>query len=353
MTLTPVPGFVALKTHHCVTGSLRHIYHYYGHPFSEELLLGLGAGVGFVYWHTRGNLPFIGGRANLERPGVEGLEKAVGRRTGVLVNTFRTESTARAEADLLEKLRADQPVMLVLDMGFLPYFDFRGEEYHFGQHVVVACGYDQESGQVLIADRDAKLHPVSLADLAKARNSRYQPFPPHNTWYTFDFDQAHPPEAAEIWQAIHDCATGMLEPPISNLGIKGIAKAAQRILHWPQLLNEKQLRDTCLYTAIMIDARGGSGGGLFRYMYGRFLSEVSELTSQPALSAVGEQMQAIGDQWQRAADIFERAASSANPAQSLSDVSTLFRQIAELESSSWHSLLQLTASNQPAATPTN
>ncbi|NMB87221.1 MAG: lantibiotic ABC transporter, partial [Chloroflexi bacterium] len=45
--------FEALKTHHCVTGSLRHVYVYHGCPVSEELLLGLGAGVGFVYWHTR------------------------------------------------------------------------------------------------------------------------------------------------------------------------------------------------------------------------------------------------------------------------------------------------------------
>ena len=159
----PFPGFMHFPTHHCVTGSLRHIYALHGYPVSEELLLGLGAGVGFIYWHMKGALPFIGGRANLERPGEEGLEKTVGRRTGVQVNSFHTDSAARAEKALLVELAAGRPVMLVLDMGFLPYFDFGGKEYHFGYHVVVACGYDPQDRQVLLADRDEALHPVSLA----------------------------------------------------------------------------------------------------------------------------------------------------------------------------------------------
>ncbi len=48
MVLEPLPGFRPLATHHCITGSLRHVYVYNDHPLSEEMLLGLGAGVGFV-----------------------------------------------------------------------------------------------------------------------------------------------------------------------------------------------------------------------------------------------------------------------------------------------------------------
>ncbi len=163
--------------------------------------MGLGAGVGFIYWHTKGALPFLGGRANLERPGVEGLEKAVGRRTGVAVESFRTDSARKAEKTLLDMLTADQPVMLVLDMGYLPYFDFGGQEFHFGYHVVVACGYDHETQQVLVADRDKELHPLPMADLAKARGSKYQPFPPHHAWYTFEFDRAASARASRSTQS--------------------------------------------------------------------------------------------------------------------------------------------------------
>ena len=171
--LRPLDGFRALKTHHCVTGSMRHIYEFHGYPISEDWLLGLGAGVGFVYWHMKGTTPFCGGRANTGRPGEEGLERAAGRRTGVRVECSETGSASKAEKPLLNMLAADEPVMIRVDMGFLPYFG-SSEEYHFGGHVVVVAGYDAETGHVLIADREEELHPVSLEALARARSSKFK-----------------------------------------------------------------------------------------------------------------------------------------------------------------------------------
>jgi hypothetical protein len=83
--LRALPGFVTYPTDHCVTGSLKHVYDYHGFPVSEDLLLGLGRGLGFVYFHIKGTDPFYGGRANVARPGEEGLEKTAGRRAGVAV----------------------------------------------------------------------------------------------------------------------------------------------------------------------------------------------------------------------------------------------------------------------------
>ncbi|MGD8240155.1 MAG: BtrH N-terminal domain-containing protein, partial [Armatimonadota bacterium] len=112
MPLKPLPGFRSLATHHCVTGSMRHVYEFHDHPPSEDLLLGLGAGVGFIYWHMKGMPPMLGGRANFERPGEEGLEKTAGKRTGVRVESFQTTSARKAEASLLEMLDAGEPVMV-------------------------------------------------------------------------------------------------------------------------------------------------------------------------------------------------------------------------------------------------
>jgi hypothetical protein len=39
MALKPLHDFQSLATHHCVTGSLLHIYVYNDHPLSEEMLL--------------------------------------------------------------------------------------------------------------------------------------------------------------------------------------------------------------------------------------------------------------------------------------------------------------------------
>jgi len=339
----PFPGFRHLTSHHCITGSLRHIYEFYHAPISEEMLLGLGAGVGFIYWHTKGALPFLGGRANIERTGVEGLEKAVGRRTGVTVNSFRTDSAARAEKMLLEQLQSGQPAMLVLDMGYLPYFDFAGQDFHFGYHVVVACGLDLSARQVLLADRDEALHPVSLGTLARARGSKYKPFPPQNAGYVFDFAGVHPPQAADILEAIQDCAKGMLTPPIGNFGVQGMHKAARRIRDWPKTLSEKELRETCINTAIMIDARGGTGGGLFRYMYGRFLGEAATITGIKELGRAGEVIKDSGDCWEQAAELFEQAYQAESTAGGLRKVCALLPDIADREQHVWQHLIQLTS----------
>jgi hypothetical protein len=298
-------------------------------------------GVGFIYWHTTGTLPFLGGRANLERPGEEGLEKAIGRRTGVTVTSTRTGSARRAEKALLEMLAAGQPVMLILDMGYLPYFDFGGQEFHFGYHSVVACGYDLAARLVLVADRDQELHPVSLDDLAKARGSKYKPFPPHHAWYSFDFSHAHLSEPGEVLCAIQQCARGMLEPPIKNLGVKGIYKAGQQIRNWHNLLGEQELRNACINTAIMIDARGGTGGGLFRSMYARFLEEAAEMTGEKELFETAKGMQTAADCWEQLAGLFEQAYRAGDPNNVLEEVCRLLPHIAQQEEVVWRRLYHL------------
>ena len=315
MTIESFLGFEPLETYHCVTGSMLHIYRYHGMDISEEMLLGLGSGVGFLYWHQKGVDPFIGGHANVGRPREEGLEVTSSRRLGVKCKSICTTSRRRAEKALQARLEAGQPTMLQVDMGYLPYFDFGGEEYHFGYHVIVAGGYDPETRLVLVADREKEFQSVPWDDLAMARASAYKPFPPRNRLYSFDFSQYHPPTPEEIRLSVQESADRMLEPPISNLGVKGIRKAAERVRKWPEILDAASLRRTCFNTYIFIDASGGTGGGIFRYMYGHYLKEASAILNKPGLVNIGERFMDIGDRWQEVAQIFRRGFDLDNPAE--------------------------------------
>jgi hypothetical protein len=337
MTLKLLAGFKSLTTHHCVTGSMRHVYVYNNHPISEEMLLGLGGGVGFVYWHMKGTAPFIGGRGK-GRPG-QSFEACAGERTGVVIEEHTTTSVRKAEQSLLALLDAGQPVMLQVDMGFLPYFDFGGSEYHFGAHMVVVCGYDAETRQVLVADRDKELHPVSMDDLEKARGSTYKPFPPKHKWYTFDFSGKRQPTVDEVRQAIAEQVQGMLEPPISNLGVKGIRKAAKRAPKWPNVMDKEALRGTLFNTFVFIDAMGGTGGGAFRYMFSRFLREAAEIAGDPRLEESAEEFQHIGDRWQEVAEIFKRGWEAEDPVAVLAETTAPLMEIADLEEVAWGRLV--------------
>ena len=69
-------------------------------------------------------------------------------------------------------------------------------------------------------------------------------------------------------------------------------------MKWPDVLDTETLRRTCFNTFIFIDAIGGTGGGIFRYMYGRYLDEAAGITGISELRKSRKELTAIGDHWQ-------------------------------------------------------
>jgi len=319
--VVPFTGFTSLPGCHCVTASFRKICAFNGYTVSEEILLGLGAGVGFIYWHQKGQVPMLGGRGNNKA-----FHQALSRRTGIAIEEHRTSSAKTAEQKLLELLEAGQPVTINADMPFLTYLGLP-EEAHFGGHVVVVCGYDPESRQVLISDmapqqtgyKAAILAPLGMDQLAKARGSKFKPFPPGNCWFTFDFSAAHPPAKKDVREAIAQCAGDMINPPIQNLGLAGIRTAAARVKQWPVILDKKQLR-MALFNLYIFSEIGGSGGGMFRFMYSRFLEEAAGLTGNARYARAGRAMEACAQGWRALAAPLEGALESADPAALVSAV---------------------------------
>jgi hypothetical protein len=335
-SIKPFKGFVPLKTHHCVTGSLRHIYAFHGCDISEDLLLGLGEGVGFSYWHFKGQPPFLGGRG-LPKPS---MEEIAGQRTGVIVELHTSTSPDRARRRLLDELASGQPVMLGVDMGYLPYFDFGGQEYHFGGHVVVACGYDLGRDEVLLADRDG-LHPVPIEALEKARGSNFKPFPPHHLWYSFDFSRRRPPTAEEVHLSIAAQSRLMLNAPIHNIGIRGIQLAAERIPRWPDRMNAEEIRLALFNVYIFISPVGGTGGGAFRVMFSRFLREAAALTGDDRLTESAEIFKQIGDDWEALADWSKQVSELPDPGVRLGECTPLLASLAGQEEAAWKTLLEI------------
>ena len=333
MSIKPLEHFKSLQTHHCVTGSMRHVYAFNNCDVSEDLLLGLGEGVGFMYWQAKGQPPFLGGRASPE----PSMEAVAGQRTGVKIETHRTASPRKARQAMLDLLAAGQPVMLQVDMGFLPYFNFGGEEYHFGGHVVVACGYDPQTEQVLIAERDG-LYPVPLADLEKSRGSTFKPFPPKNAWCTFDFSGFRHPTPDEIRLAAANQADRMLKPPIKNMGVRGIRTAAERLPLWAEQTSAEQIRWALFNTHIFISPVGGSGGGVFRYMFGRFLVEAAAITGDDRLAESAAEFKRIGDAWEAFAAWAKAASEAPDPAACLPEAASPLGAIADQEQAAWQRL---------------
>jgi len=176
-----VENFVHRPGIHCESSALRDIFEFYGFTFSESKIFGLGSGLGFIYWYGKQMpYPFVGGRAR-------DLYKNLCNNLGVVVKVNKTSSKTKAYEALRKLIAEDVPVMIHVDMPFLKYLGLP-KEAHFGGHVVVVAGIDENKGVVYVADTAfEKLQTATLKELEEARDSKFKPFPPENKWFTFDF----------------------------------------------------------------------------------------------------------------------------------------------------------------------
>ena len=110
---------------------------------------------------------------------------------------------------------------------------------------------------------------MTLEEIGRARGSTYKPFPPKNNYFEFDFTSAHPPTPEGILSAVRQNSEVMLNPPISNFGVKGIRRTAKEITRWPERFDDMDLRANLFMFYIMSEI-GGTGGGMFRPMYWPF-----------------------------------------------------------------------------------
>ncbi len=338
--IRPFDNCPALDGYHCQTNSLAKIFHHNNCPLSEDMLLGLGAGMGFMYWHQKGVPPFIGGRGN-----VKDFFQDLGKRTSVEINVKSTSSEKKAEEALLEKLLREKPVMVYADMGFLPWFDLP-EEYHFGGHTFVICGYDGKN-TVLGSDMDQKAsglkkgfyYPIKLEQLRKARNSPHKPFPPKNTCLEFDFAAFHPPREEDIYSSINQTVNSMLNPPISNFGVKGIMRSAKEIAKWPNAFEEEELRMN-LFTVYVFIEIGGTGGGCFRYMYSRFLKEAAAITSNMALEKAASMIFESGKIFSELGHLLKDSETATNLEERIREAEEKFIKIADVEEETFRYLAQ-------------
>jgi hypothetical protein len=109
-------------------------------------------------------------------------------------------------------------------------------------------------------------------------------------------------------QGIADCVRRLTHPPIANIGIRGLKKWADLLVHakdpkgWPRVFPPGlPLYATLMYVFVSIEISGTGGSG-FRRMYADFLEEVSGPLGEKAfVPAVGLYRQAA-QRWKELAE---------------------------------------------------
>lgn len=298
-----VENFIPMGGRHCITNALKQIFCYYAHPISEEMIFGLASGLAFTYINLA-NSPMVSGRSKILE-----FESKLAERLNIKIKCKQPKSCETAFAQTKRLLDNDEPVLIYADMAYLDYLNL-DRNSHFGGHGVVIAGYDDSERSFFVSDRDnhdypiptpcgsiaEDYHTVGYDDMLMARSSRFRPFPANNKYLEFDFSGCKTVTGEAIACAIRDTCESMLYPPAALLGVNGIYKFSREIAKWARFDIEKR-KTAGITNYFQISSDGGTGGGIFRKMYGDFLREADEFLPYKGLSDIGARFQDMAAGW--------------------------------------------------------
>jgi hypothetical protein len=262
MAATLVPGYRHVPGNHCGSTALRNLLAFHGLEMSEEMALGLGAGISFYYVALEGSSPsrFTNGRTGR-------LEDQFVELTGAPLRLETFEDPDAAWDAARSAIDSGRPAILITD---LYYLDHYGSSAHFPGHAVVLAGYDSEVAYLSDTAFD-ELQTTRLEGLAQARHGDHPMFPLAGHMFTVPDGSEVRDLSAAAPAAIARCARGMLEPELGDFqGLPALRRFAAEVGGWPEEAEDSRWCARFLYQVI---ERRGTGGGNFRLMYSRFLEE--------------------------------------------------------------------------------
>ena len=244
---------------------------------------------------------FTGGRTKPDM-----IYKTFAENTEIEFKEYRTTSAKKGWAYLKDKLDSGEPVILRLDVFPLDYLDV---DIHLPAHYVVAAGYDDS--YAYLADTDfVDIQRTSLESLAEARGTKLSMGlgQPKHLIVTFPLGKDGKPQQPNLTKnllsAIKRNVESMLNPPIKNIGVKGIRHAAKMIPKWIKRSGNPK---KCLKVTAELWEYGGTGGGLFRKMYSNFLIEAGKLLNDKTITQAGQEYAAIAREWTNIAKVIDEA----------------------------------------------
>lgn len=284
---------------HCETTATGTLLKQLGIELSEPMLFGLGEGLGFIFWNMKSmDFPFIGGRV---KPDV--LTENIARNLQLELTVKETSSTQKAWDNVKELIDKGQAVGLKLDCFHLQYFS---RPFHFAGHYVAIYGYDNENAFLVDTRPQGGQVKTSLKSLSLARAEK-GPMSSKNLYYTLRKTGKKADLKTAIVTAIRNNATEHINPPISNIGYKGIFKTSTEIIKW--FKTSKDIEHD-FKTSAMLMEKAGTGGALFRNLYRDFLKESYDLLKLDKLKAGYEAFVEIATLWTSVSRLFEQVSQA-------------------------------------------
>jgi hypothetical protein len=327
--VTIVNGITPRATHHCETTALGVLLRHQGIDLSEPMLFGLGRGLSFIYWDSKNmGFPFLGGRVKPFE-----LTRNLADVLGFELQVWETTSPRKAWANVVEVIDGGRPVGLQLDSFHLEYFTAK---VHFGGHVVAMYGYDDQVAHLVDTEQQGGAVSTGLDSLALARAAR-GPMAARHRSFTVTVPRGMPAPHTRIVPAVAGCARAFLNPPIANLGHRGIDKAGKAVRTW---LGRSDDPGRDLPQAALLMERAGTGGALFRNLYRDFLAECGQLLDSEHLRTGHRLYTEAAALWTEVAALITEAGESGEE-QYLVQAGAVLHELARIEREAMEALSRL------------
>lgn len=292
---------------HCENGVVSNLMNFYGIPLSEPMVFGIGSGLFFSH------MPFLkvnGMPVTSFRPLPGIIFKRISKRLGIKFEKHKYRNPDKAMQALDKNLEQGIPTGMLVGVYHLTYFP-DPYRFHFNAHNIVV--YGKKGKEYLISDPIMEEYKtLTYNELKRVRYAKGV-FAPngHMYWVKQSPGRAHLEQA--IIKGINHTCKDMLTIPVPMFGVKGIRFLSKKLRKYPTKLGA---RKAASFTGQIVRAQEeiGTGGAGFRYMYGAFLQEASEVMNNPNLRDLSFEISEIGDKWREFAIITGRIVKNRNKA---------------------------------------
>ncbi|MBN2735768.1 MAG: DUF4872 domain-containing protein [Spirochaetales bacterium] len=269
---------------------------YQGVHFSEAMINGLAAAPGF-FFYTKGGFPWIGSRV-----GIESYMDNFCRASGLEVFEGRPETPQRAYDEVRALLSQGIPVILQLDMRYLPYKwneKIAGPEMSFGGHFIILIKLDELKKLAWVIDTSEpdknNVFTVSLDLLMKARGSEDGEAFLHPQYRNYYF------KVPQNWKADYEkgfkISRMSLIENYENEILENMKVFSQQIFNIESFIPSKYVLAPLFSTLHGWIEDFGIGGSGFRRFISDYYSEMENKLNVPEIGQLRESASLCAVQW--------------------------------------------------------
>lgn len=329
-----LPEVQVITGGHCESSAITNALHYLGYPFNEACIVGGGGAIAFMY--QRGEFPFLGGR-NF------GLREIFFENADLIWQKRIDQSTEESWQGVIEVLKREIPVVLRVDMRYLPYLygGKYGPSYmSFGWHMVTLFGIDFENETALVSDTAHEdLQSIKLKDLEKARSSDTKVFPPFREYYWVEQKPvAYKPDWNKILkESIREVINNYEWKPANQEeaalglgGLEGLKQFEQELRDFESTVTKTYLLSPIFDYLYGCIETNGTGGAAFRIFYRNFLLQMADRLNNPKLKEAAALLDTSITVWHDLSGEFKKISQTIKKVKSKDDRNILYAGAAEI-----------------------